>query len=99
MPLYDLICDCGHLEIDAQMSVAEYGKVKCPGCGKKLKSRPHSLTVKLKGFGWTPHMTGPERFRERDKVIGEAQYTYKKSEEGKEVARIRREEKRPIYIT
>ena len=99
MPLYDLVCTCGYNETDSQMSVSEYESAVCPKCGGKLTSKPNSLTFNLKGYGWTPRMSGPERFRTRDKVIGEARYTWKKNENDKKAHMERELDKKPKYYT
>lgn len=96
MPLYDLVCECGHMEEDVKLTVAEYEKATCSECGGKLKSKPHSMMFRLKGYGWTPRMSGPERFRPREQVIAEAKHTYKEAHAVKELAK---ERARKIYVT
>jgi predicted nucleic acid-binding Zn ribbon protein len=92
MPLYDLGCECGYADTDVKMSVSEYTSAKCPMCGNGIKSVKFPTSFKLKGGGWTPTMTGPERKRTRAEVLGEANYEYKK---------MKREKKSPgkrVYV-
>ena len=89
MPIYDLGCTCGYSETDATMSVSEYSSATCPKCGDKLKSVKFPSFFNLKGGGWTPVYTGPERKRTREEVLGEANYEYKKRERVKKSVKER----------
>ena len=86
MPAYDLGCDCGYTEIDVTMTVSNYESATCPKCGDRLRSIKFPSAFNLKGGGWTPVYTGPERKRTRQEVLGEANHEYKKREKIKKAA-------------
>jgi len=99
MPIYDLVCECGYSEMDVQLSVSDYTRATCPKCGKKISHRPTGLYWRGVGEGWTPRMTGEDRWRPRSEVLGEALHTWKKHDRNKKIENERRESSRPIYIT
>jgi predicted nucleic acid-binding Zn ribbon protein len=100
MPLYDLTCECGYLEPDRLMSVAEYEKAMCPECGIKLKNKVYQMTFTKKGIGWTPIYNGKDRTdRTRDSFLAEETYEGHKRLKQVYADRERTKEKKPIYIT
>jgi putative FmdB family regulatory protein len=50
MPLYDLICDCGHTK-EAFLKLDEQEPV-CDRCGLRMKRAMSAPAFHLKGSGW-----------------------------------------------